>query len=221
MGVPANRRIAQHITGTDRDCRRRRRAPGLAHHARNRAGRLAKIRSANGTAALRTAPGAHHWRLELLEFQSNAGGAGTIIDLGDGSDGQSSLSRVPHDLVIDRCYIHGDPATGQKRGIGLERFDSHHRLVHLRNQGRRPGQSGDCRLERPRPVSIENNYLEAAGENILFGGDVPAIQNLVPSDIVVRRNHVTRPASWRDEKWQVKNLFELKSGRRVLVEGKS
>ena len=34
-----------------------------------------------------------------------------------------------------------------------------------------------------------------------------------------RRNHVTRPASWRGESWSVKNLFELKNARRVLVEG--
>jgi hypothetical protein len=30
---------------------------------------------------------------------------------------------------------------------------------------------------------------------------------------------VTRPASWRTERWTVKNLFELKNARRVLVEG--
>ena len=39
------------------------------------------------------------------------------------------------------------------------------------------------------------------------------------ADVVFRRNHLAKPASWRSERWQVKNLFELKNARRVLVEG--
>ena len=34
-----------------------------------------------------------------------------------------------------------------------------------------------------------------------------------------RRNHLAKPVAWRSERWQVKNLFELKNARRVLVEG--
>jgi hypothetical protein len=64
-----------------------------------------------------------------------------------------------------------------------------------------------------------NNHIEAAGVNVLFGGADPAIPNLVPGDIEVRRNHFTKALAWRGEKWVVKNLFELKNARRVLVEG--
>ena len=48
------------------------------------------------------------------------------------------------------------------------------------------------------PFTIENNYLEAAGENVLFGGGDPAVTNLVPSDIVLRRNHLFKPLEWRN-----------------------
>ena len=48
------------------------------------------------------------------------------------------------------------------------------------------------------PFTIENNYLEAAGENVLFGGADPAVTNLVPSDIVLRRNHLFKPLAWRN-----------------------
>ncbi|HEV3468221.1 MAG TPA: hypothetical protein VG148_02795, partial [Pyrinomonadaceae bacterium] len=78
----------------------------------------------------------------------------------------------------------------------------------------------------PGPFLIENNYLEAAGENVLFGGAVPAARGLIPSDITVRRNRLTKPLSWRQgdpsyagQAWQVKNLLELKSARRALIEG--
>jgi hypothetical protein len=40
----------------------------------------------------------------------------------------------------------------------------------------------------------------------------------VPSDILFRGNHVSKPVSWRGERWTVKNLFELKNAQRVLIE---
>ena len=40
----------------------------------------------------------------------------------------------------------------------------------------------------------------------------------MPSDVVFRGNNVTRPESWRQERWDVKNLLELKNARRVLIE---
>jgi hypothetical protein len=55
----------------------------------------------------------------------------------------------------------------------------------------------------------------------MFGGADPAIQDLVPSDITIRGNHFSKPLAWRESgpRWTVKNLFELKNARRVLIEG--
>ena len=39
----------------------------------------------------------------------------------------------------------------------------------------------------PGPFKIVNNYLEGAGENVMFGGADPRIPNLVPSDIEIRK----------------------------------
>jgi hypothetical protein len=181
---------------------------------------LAKIRSPNGSAAMRTAAGAHNWRLELLEFQANVRGTNDIILLGDGSTAQTDLQQVPFDLVIDRCFIHGDPDVGQKRGVALNSastsiinsFISDMKVVGQDSQAI-GGWNG------PGPFLIENNFLEAAGENFLLGGADPAIPNLVPSDVTFRRNLLSKPVEWRKQRWQVKNLFELKNARRVLVEG--
>ena len=57
------------------------------------AGQLAVIRSGNTAPAIQTAPGAHHWTLQLLEIQANANGVGDIVTLGDGSTAQTSLGR--------------------------------------------------------------------------------------------------------------------------------
>src|SRR4051812_1425634 len=83
------------------------------------AANFARLVSPNSLPALRTAPGAHHWRLMLLEFRANRDGFGDIIALGDGSAAQNSLSQVPYELTLDRLYIHGDPVAGQKRAIAL------------------------------------------------------------------------------------------------------
>jgi hypothetical protein len=39
-----------------------------------------------------------------------------ICDRGDGSSAQRSLSQIPHDLIVDRVYVHGDAAQGQNAG---------------------------------------------------------------------------------------------------------
>ena len=44
---------------------------------------------------------------------------GDIITVGDGSPAQNTISVVPHDLIVDRVYVHGDISVGQKRGIAV------------------------------------------------------------------------------------------------------
>ena len=182
--------------------------------------KLARIQSGNATPALRTAPGAHHWRITLLEFGPNQGGAGDIIALGDGTPAQSGDDRTPHDLVIDRCYIHGDPERGQKRGLALNSATTTISGSYISDiKSTSQDSQAIAGWSGPGPFLIENNYLEASGENFMLGGAPPGASGLVPSDVTFRRNHVSRPVQWRDERWIVKNLFELKNARRVLVEG--
>jgi hypothetical protein len=183
------------------------------------AARFAKIESPGSDAALRTAPRAHNWRLVCLEFRANKGGYGDVIQLGDGSEAQSTLEQVPHDILIDRVYLHGDPRAGQKRGIALNA-----RAVTLRNSyiADISAEGADAQAiagwNGPGPFVVENNHLEASGEVFLLGGADPAIADLVPSDVVFRYNHVTRPMAWRGSRWQIKNLLELKNARRVWIE---
>lgn len=192
--------------------------PGVRIHKMH-APMLAKIRSGNLAPALATVPGAHHWRVELIEFQANRNGSGDIIALGASST-QTDPSQMPHTLVFDRVYVHGDPVVGQKRGIALNSASTQI-LNSYFEDFKIAGQDTQaiCGWNGSGPYLIENNYTEAAGENILFGGADPSIPNLVPSDIVIRRNVFTKPLEWRNERWQVKNAFELKNARRVLVEG--
>jgi hypothetical protein len=88
---------------------------------------------------------------------------------------------VPHNLVLDRVYAHGDPSLGQKRGISLNSASTTITGSYIFDI-KAVGQDSQaiCGWNGPGPFMITNNYLEAAGENVLFGGADPSIPNLVP-----------------------------------------
>src|SRR3954470_3470071 len=182
------------------------------------ASQMAKIKSPNASPALSTADGAHHWRIENLEFQATAGGAGDIIALGSGT--QTDAVQMPHDLVLDRVYIHGDPVAGQKRGIALNSGYTEILNSYIADiKAAAVDSQAICGWNGSGPYLIENNYLEAAGENVMFGGADPTVWNLVPSDITLRRNTLSKPTAWIGSNWSIKNIVEFKNARRVLVEG--
>jgi hypothetical protein len=147
------------------------------------------------TPVVQTAPGAHNYRLQFLEIDGSANlGFETLVQLGDGSG-----AAPPTDIVLDRVYLHGHPAKGMKRGVSLNgvrcdvinSYIADIKAVNADSQGI-AGWNGAG------PFKIINNYIEAAAENILFGGGDPAVTNLVPSEITVSRNYLTRPLAWRN-----------------------
>ncbi len=200
---------------------------------------------------LTAAPGAHHYRFIGIEIrpggtggrsmrqilrsarrwitEANAAPAAdvsdqTLVQLGAG---ETSIDKLPHHIIFDRCYLHGDPKHGTRRGIAMNSrytavVDSY--LSDFKTVGE--DSQAIAGWNGPGPFKIVNNYLEAAGENVMFGGGTPSIRNLVPSDIVIRHNFFYKPLSWKigaptyeGTPWTVKNLFELKNARRVLIEG--
>jgi hypothetical protein len=184
------------------------------------AGSLAKLRSPDGGTVLATSPGAHHWRVMLVEVLATRA-LRDLITLGDGSRAQATESQIPHDLVLDRVYAHGtDPTQGLRRAIALNSASTvitGSYIVDVKDAG--ADSQAICGWNGPGPFTITNNYLEAAGENVLFGGADPAVPNLVPSDITISGNHLSKPTAWRTQPWVVKNVLELKNARRVRITG--
>jgi hypothetical protein len=74
-----------------------------------------------------------------------------------------------------------------------------------------------CAWDGAGPYTITDNYLEAASENVMFGGADSASADRIPSDITVTGNHFSKQVAWRGQSRNIKNLFELKSARRVVV----
>ncbi|HYE07847.1 MAG TPA: PA14 domain-containing protein [Planctomycetota bacterium] len=174
---------------------------------------------------VRTVGAAHHWRLIGLEIGMTGGMSYGLVTLGSGSE--TSAAQLPHDLVIDRCWIHGRDGAQVQNGVRLNSAstaivdssidDCHATAFESHCIG---GVNG------PGPFKIVNNHLGGATIEVLFGGAVPALPGCVPSDIEFRRNTCSKPLSWwpghpsyAGTPWYVKNLFELKNAQRVLIEG--
>jgi hypothetical protein len=113
--------------------------------------------------------------------------------------GDDPTAAPPYDITLDRVYVHGDRARGQKRGVlmngkrlsVLTSYISDIKAADIDSQAIL-GYNGAG------PLTIANNYLEleASEENIMFGGADPAVVNLGPSDILIRRNHLFKPLTW-------------------------
>jgi hypothetical protein len=183
---------------------------------------LPRIVASGSGYAIQTALAAHHYRLVGLEITASPTITQSygLVGLGDdGSHGQTTDASIAHHLVLDRMYIHGLSTLPLRRCVALNSgtsavIDSW--IDDCHDSG--ADAQAICGWNGPGPFKIINNHLEASTEVIMFGGTDPRVPNLVPSDIEVRHNHLTRPLSWKG-KWLVKNLFELKNARRVLVEG--
>lgn len=187
---------------------------------------LPKIITPNSDPALAFDDGAHHYRFIAVEFTVTSEVRETYNIISTGGE-QTSIKTLPHDLIFDRVYIHGSYNADVRRGIGLNSastavIDSEISDIHDSDQD----SQAICGWNGAGPFKIVNNFLEAAGENVMFGGARATIPNLIASDIEFRQNHCFKPLNWRKKdpsygglKWSVKNLFEIKNAQRVLIEG--
>lgn len=184
---------------------------------------MPKLEADNGS-VISAAAGAHQYRLVGLEIRPRSGVFLTnLISLGGERDRHKE--NTPSYITLDRCYVHGDPDVGGRRGLAMNSSCTDVRNSYFSDFKELGADSqAIAGWNGPGPFRIINNYLEAAGENVMFGGADPSIAGLVPSDIEIRQNHFKKQLSWKKapspgKTWSVKNLFELKNARRVLVDG--
>ena len=172
-----------------------------------------------------TTAGAHHYSFVGIAF-STPQWVDTLLKIGTGSE--TSTSQLPHHFTFDRCFFAGSASAGTKHGLaanagqGTTFSDD---LIEIENSYfqdfKDPSNDAQAIVDWNGwgPFLIQNNYLEASGENVLFGGADPTISNLVPSNIQIVQNHFYKPLSWLAQSWRIKNLFELKNAQNVTING--
>lgn len=178
-------------------------------------GALASIVSPNVSPAILVA--GSQVTLRALHIQ---GPSNDLVSCGRNDARQTRREQQPRQIVLDQLLIEGDPQQGAKRGIALHCAEAAVTRSTIRGIWRL-GQDSQAiaGINGEGPFLIEDNHLEAASENILFGGADPQIPGLIPSNITIRRNTLTKDLAWRTQRVNVKNLLELKIGRHVRIEG--
>jgi hypothetical protein len=167
--------------------------------------------------------GANHYRfigLEIADTGAN-GPLGGFYDL-------VILKNADH-IVFDRCWIHGSPTGEDVKGLDFESssyialVDSFVSDIHSKTSVYGADSSAVGSVTGTGPLKVVNNYLEAAGAAILWGG---GRADTTLSDIEFRRNHVFKPLIWWHKhpsffgtQFAVKNLYETKNSVRELIEG--
>jgi len=187
----------------------------------------------NSSPAITANDGVHGWRLVGLQVGVVPTWKTVVYQLilfgwGSGPWGH----RVPTDEVasrfsVERCYIHGSATQKVQKGILANAADvriADSWIDEIHNSGF--DSQAILIYDSPGPHLIENNELQASSENIMLGGADSSRPDLVPSDVVIRRNHVMKPLRWKPDDpsydglaWVIKPLIELKSAQRVLIEG--
>ncbi|MDQ3420323.1 MAG: putative Ig domain-containing protein [Acidobacteriota bacterium] len=164
---------------------------------------LASVGSGN-TAAVFTVTGSG-WTIQGLAVRANSLGEGTMIDvIGNAAN-----------TIIDRNLFEGG-AYGQKRAVGGNGGGyirvSRNYMSNIWKQ--QQDSQGFASWDSPGPFEIVDNFIEAASENILFGGADSSRPERMPRQILVEGNHLTKNVAWKNRLgfYQVKNLFELKAG---------
>lgn len=184
-------------------------------------GGMATIVSNNGSLPLLAMPFSHHWRLNKVGFTHSSKNTFDLFRIGEHT-WHPTLAEVPHHFEILGCEFYVQHDQEQRRAININATDvliSGTRVWGIKEFGR--DSAGIASSHSPGRIKITNCDIEAASENILFGGDDPIIKGLIPTDIEITNNIIRKPLTWinNGQNLNVKNLLELKNAKKVLIKG--
>lgn len=184
-----------------------------------------QVPSGSTSPVVYTAPGAHHYNFVGIAF-STPQWVDTLLKIGTGNE--TATYQLPHHFTFDRCFFAGSASAGTKHGLAANAGQGTafaNDLITIENSYfqdfKDPANDAQAIVDWNGwgPFLIQNNYLEASGENVMFGGADPSIPDLVPSNIQIVQNHFYKPLSWLAQNWRIKNLFELKNAQNVTING--
>ena len=174
------------------------------------------------------AKGANFYRFIGLEITRTTGinGPGVLMSLGGTAD----------HIILDRSWLHGQTQDETEDGFDLNGgtymavIDSYlndfHCISNVGTCSDSHAVAGGNSQTQDGPYMIQDNFLEASGEAIMFGGGGATTS---PADIEILGNHFWKPWQWMPgnvpfvggpggQPFTVKNHIELKNAVRVLIE---
>jgi hypothetical protein len=181
-----------------------------------------------GQGPIQIANGANFYRFVGLEITRANGLKGNAILI--------SLQGTADHIILDRSWLHGNPQDETNDGFSLSGgtniaivdsyFNDFHCISGTGSCTDAHAVSGGISDTQDGPYKIQDNFMEASGEAIIFGGGAAT---MTPTDIEILNNHFWKPWQWMPgnpgfvggpdgHPFIVKNHVELKNAVRVLVE---
>jgi Putative Ig domain len=174
------------------------------------------------------ANGANFYRFVGLEVTRPNGTPGPAVLF-------SAQGTADH-LVFDRLWLHGQAQDETHNGVSLAGTTNVAVVDSYLNDFKCIAGTGKCTDAhaisggtgdtQDGPYKIQNNFLEASTEAVMFGGGEAT---MTPTDITITNNHFFKPWQWMEgnkpyvggpdgHPFVVKNHLEMKNAVRVLVE---
>jgi hypothetical protein len=158
----------------------------------------------NAEPVIQTMPGAHHYKFigVRIKTQSESVFVYDLVRFDNGS----------HHIVLDRSWVEGNSNQDTQRGVTLNCADCsvmNSQITNIRGKGM--DTQAVCGWNGTLRAQIINSYLEATGENIMFGGADSASEAMIPRNVEIRRNTIAKLMEWKGKGYTIKNLIELKS----------
>ena len=174
--------------------------------------------------------GANHYRLIGLEVTRPVGTRGAAILMSVAAGGTASY------IVVDRSWVHGTAQDESRVGFELSNtsnvavVDSYFSDFHCTSIKGTCSEAhalhGGGGSFQGNTYKIQNNFLEASAQAIMFGG---AAATTTPTDITIRLNHFFKPWIWMKGSspfqggvggypFIVRHHMEFKNAVRVLIE---
>jgi hypothetical protein len=189
-----------------------------------------------GPGAVNFQPNAHHYRLVGLEITqiptpttAHVTNAQVLVYI----PGNQNISNI----TIDRCYLHGQPYPSQTwvaiegNANSLAVVDSYIDQISVWTPDHNAvGETAAFAIlidAAQGPGRFENNYISAYGIDVFFT-DNSGASIADPTDYVIRHNYFYRDPSYmfgsptnlgENHHYFQRQRFELKRGRRMVVEG--
>ena len=140
---------------------------------------------------------------------------------------QLTVADYPSNINVEHCYIHsGSPDQNVGHGITFHGADlrvEDSQISDIHSTFQESNAIWGCDMSAN--WTIENNDLQAAGENFFTCGSSAATPNEEsPTKLIFRYNYVHKPLAWRNYRpngqgaYIIKNLLELKGWNGALID---
>ena len=164
--------------------------------------------------------GGLHWHnVEItIDPKANYRGGQSLVELGNGTERDET--NTPRSLGFTKSRLFGNPGQDVRRAIltnCADFFFIEGRVEEIHQRG--SDSQAICGWSAGAGHLIRDAWLEAASENIMYGGSGNLGSAVNPRDITLERVTLYKNPTWGKGTWNIKNHLEFKNAQRVKVRG--